>query len=81
MWAQIIPDALEVSMVLLAGRMTRAAKRLSANEDPEYPTEVLEAGWNPEVDRLRPVDEIPVDEIQAENESNPDPVSEGVVND
>ena len=54
MWAQIIRDLLEVSMVFRPHRTTRAAKRLSSKEDPEYPTLVLEAGWNPEVYRLRP---------------------------
>lgn len=59
-------------MVFRAGRITRAAKPLSVNEDPEYPTFVLEAGWNPEVDRLRPVDET-----QAGTESDPDPLCDG----
>jgi len=62
-------------MVFLAAKMIRAASRSSTKEDPEYPTEVLEAGWNPEVERLRPADED-----QAGTESDPGVPSDDVVN-
>jgi len=44
MWAQIIRDLLEVSMVLRPDRTIRPPKRASANEDPEYPTLARQAG-------------------------------------